>query len=54
MTTGSNGLPVAINARPCVHCRMSAGTASVFEVGFESGNTIGRSFTSPIALIALR
>ena len=43
ISTGGNGLPVATIARPPVQARMSAGRASVFAVGFESGRTIGRS-----------
>ena len=39
----SNGLPVAISARPSVQRIRSAGSASHFEVGLDSGMMIGRS-----------
>ena len=42
-STGSNGLPVPTSARPLVQRNRSAGLASDFEVGFESGNMMGRS-----------
>ena len=41
--TGSKGLPVAVSTRPSVHSMRSAGSASHFEVGFDSGMMIGRS-----------
>src|SRR5215471_9188005 len=40
---GSNGLPVAINARPSVQVIKSAGVASLFDVGLESGKISGCS-----------
>src|SRR3954451_11612979 len=42
-TTGGNGLPVATRARPSVQRIRSAGSASAFEVGLDSGMMIGRS-----------
>ena len=47
--TSSNGLPVAIRARPSVQAIRSAGVASAREVGFESGKMIGRSAYAVIA-----
>ena len=44
----AKGLPVATIARPFVHASRSAGTASAFDVGFESGKIIGRS--TPLAI----
>jgi hypothetical protein len=41
--TGSNGLPVAMSARPSVHFTMSTGFASVLFVGLDIGKTTGRS-----------
>ena len=40
-STSANGEPVAINARPSVQRSRSAGTASDFEVGLDSGKIIG-------------
>src|SRR5215213_1859643 len=47
-STGSNGLPVATSARPSVHRIRSAGTASAFDVGLDSGMMIGRSTVDAI------
>ena len=46
-STGGNGLPVPINALPSVHRMMSAGLASLREVGFESGKIMGRLALAP-------
>ena len=48
-TTGSNGLPVATIARPSDHPIASSAVHSLLLVGFDSGNTIGRSLTAAIA-----
>ena len=40
--TSANGLPVAMIARPSVHAIKSAGVASLFDGGLESGKMIGR------------
>ncbi len=50
-TTGSNGLPVATIARPSDQRSASSGVTSVFEVGFESGSTIGRALIRAMARI---
>src|SRR5215217_881031 len=47
-STGPNGLPVATSARPSVHRIRSAGTASAFDVGLDSGMMIGRSTADTI------
>ncbi len=41
-STGANGLPVATRAWPSVQVSTSAGSASAFEVGLDSGMMIGR------------
>ena len=46
---GSKGEPVAMRALPSVHSRRSAGRASAFEVGFDSGMMIGRSWWEAIS-----
>ena len=43
ISTGGNGLPVPTSARPSVHRKRSAGVASAFDVGFDSGKMIGPS-----------
>src|SRR5207244_11313524 len=48
-STSANGEPVAINARPSVQRNRSAGTASDFEVGLDSGKIIGRSHLRAIS-----
>ena len=40
-STGPNGDPVATSARPSVQARMSAGVASAFDVGLDSGMISG-------------
>src|SRR3954471_24420049 len=47
--TGPNGLPVAMRARPSVHCMRSAGIATDLLVGFESGKMIGRGVPAAMA-----
>ena len=42
-STGEKGLPVPTRARPSLQRSRSAGVASAFEVGFESGKIIGRA-----------
>ncbi len=41
--TGGTGMPAATSARPPVQDSTSAGIASIFSVGLDSGSTIGRS-----------
>ena len=48
-STGGNGLPVAISARPSVQRIRSAGSASHFEVGLDSGMMIGRSMCAAMS-----
>ncbi len=48
-TTAGNGLPVETSARPSVHFTTSAGEASAWLVGFESGKTSGRSTWAAIS-----
>ena len=50
--TSSNGLPVAITARPPVHARRSEGVASAREVGLDSGMITGRGTAPAIARTA--
>ncbi|CAM5616321.1 hypothetical protein SVIOM74S_07326 [Streptomyces violarus] len=45
---GGKGEPVAISARPSVQRVRSAGSASEWEVGLESGKMTGRSQVEPI------
>ena len=42
-STGRKGLPVPTSTRPSVQRSRSAGVASAFEVGFESGKITGRA-----------
>ena len=51
-STGAKGDPVATIARPSVHARTSAGSASETEVGLESGSTMGRSPAASPSTIA--
>jgi hypothetical protein len=48
-TTGSHGLPLEKTARPPVHRYACSAVHSAREVGFDSANTAGRSFTAAIA-----
>jgi hypothetical protein len=52
MSTGPNGLPLATSALPSVQRSTSAGVASHFDVGLDSGNTIGDLARAAMALIA--
>src|SRR4051794_41508009 len=47
--TGGNGLPVATIARPSDQVTACSAVHSLLLVGFDSGNTTGRSFTAAIA-----
>ena len=49
-STGGNGLPVAISARPPVQAIRSAAWASECEVGLDSGMTIGRATWAAISV----
>src|SRR5437762_1344313 len=48
-STGANGLPEATSARPPVQARMSAGMASLWLVGLDSGSTSGRATAAAMA-----
>ena len=48
-TTGSNGLPVAVNTFPSVQSIRSLGNASALLVGFDNGKMIGRSCSDAIS-----
>mmetsp|Transcript_60836 Transcript_60836/g.91852 ORF Transcript_60836/g.91852 Transcript_60836/m.91852 type:complete len:272 (+) Transcript_60836:500-1315(+) len=47
-TTGSNGLPLANRHLPLLHVNACSAVHSAFDVGFDSGMMIGRSFSSHI------
>src|SRR6185295_5769685 len=48
-TTAGNGLPLATIARPSDQATACSAVHSLLLVGFDSGNTIGRSLTAAIA-----
>src|SRR5512134_1959359 len=49
ISTGSNGLPDANNARPSLHRYACGAVHSAFDVGFDSAKMIGRSLNDDIA-----